>query len=118
MSRGRQDPRSRVKKAGNLRYSSEVLKCCQVPEDWPKNRPSARLPAVLCNQGAPIMRRTADRPDDVTDGDPRRTLTLVGLGYLGLVFLAVYVDYKMKMRRARKREEAKKDGEGGAGKCP
>lgn len=42
--------------------------------------------------------------------DPQRTLVLIGLGYLGLVGLALYLDYKIQMRRARKRREARETG--------
>lgn len=35
----------------------------------------------------------------------RRGVVLFGLAWLGLAVLAVYVDYKIQMRRARKRRE-------------
>jgi len=37
----------------------------------------------------------------------RRGVVLFGLGWLGLACLAIYADYRIKMRRARKRREAK-----------
>lgn len=42
---------------------------------------------------------------DVGAEDVQRTLVLIGLGYLGLVGIAFYLDYKIQMRRARKRHE-------------
>ena len=36
----------------------------------------------------------------------QRIVVLIGLGYIALVTVAVYVDYKVQMRRARKRREA------------
>lgn len=39
------------------------------------------------------------------EGDPRKPFVLFGLGYLGLVFVAFYVDFKIQKRRARKRRE-------------
>lgn len=45
----------------------------------------------------------------------QRTLVLIGLGYAALVALAFYADYKIQMRRARKKREAreapKRDGD-------
>lgn len=42
----------------------------------------------------------------------KRVLALIGIGYVTLACLAVYADYKIQMRRARKRREqaAKKEG--------
>ena len=37
------------------------------------------------------------------------SLVILGLSYLGLVCLMFYVDYRMQIRRARKRLEAKRD---------
>ena len=37
----------------------------------------------------------------------QRVLVLIGLGYAALVCLAFYADYKIQMRRARKRREAR-----------
>lgn len=38
---------------------------------------------------------------------PEGSLVRLGLGYLGLVCLAFYIDYRMQLRRARKRREKK-----------
>lgn len=48
---------------------------------------------------------------ETTEGDPRKPFILIGLSYLGLVGLALYVDYKIQMRRARKRREAREKKE-------
>lgn len=40
----------------------------------------------------------------------KRRLVQGALGYLGLVCLAVYVDYRIRLRRARKKLEADKKG--------
>lgn len=53
-----------------------------------------------------------ETPDRLTDAesDPQRTLVLIGLGYLGLVVVAFWLDHKIQMRRARKRREARESG--------
>ena len=53
---------------------------------------------------------TQDRLSLDETADLERTLVLIGLGYLGLVGLAFYIDFKIQMRRARKRREARASG--------
>ena len=52
---------------------------------------------------------TQDRLTDteLEPSDFQRTLVLIGLGYLGLVSVAIYVDYKIQMLRARKKRKAR-----------
>ena len=53
-----------------------------------------------------------ETPDRLMDpeSDPQRTLVLIGLGYLGLVVVAFWLDHKIQMRRARKRREERESG--------
>ena len=53
-----------------------------------------------------------ETPDFLTESDGglerlKRTLALIGIGYVGLVCLAFYVDHKIQLRRARKKREAR-----------
>jgi hypothetical protein len=42
-------------------------------------------------------------------GSLEGSLVILGLSYLGLVCLMFYIDYKMQVRRVRKRLEAKRE---------
>lgn len=50
---------------------------------------------------------TQDRLTVAGGSDPRRPFVLFGLGYITLCVVAVWLDYKVQMRRARKRREAR-----------
>lgn len=52
---------------------------------------------------------TQDRLTDAESADPRKPFVLFGLGYITLCVVAVWLDYKVQMRRARKRREARGD---------
>lgn len=42
-------------------------------------------------------------------GDPRRPFVLVGLGYLALCVCAIWIDHKIRLRRARKKRAREED---------
>lgn len=52
---------------------------------------------------------TPHRLTSEAEGDPQRTLVLIGLGYGALVVIAVYLDFKYQMWRSRRRRE-KREG--------
>ena len=52
---------------------------------------------------------TPGRLTDAEGADPRRPFVLFGLGYITLCVVTVWLDYKVQMRRALKRREARGD---------
>ncbi len=43
------------------------------------------------------------------NGDPRRPFVLFGLGYLALCVAAIWIDHKVRLRRARKKRAREED---------
>ena len=61
---------------------------------------------------------TQDLLTEAEASDPRRPIVLFGLGYITLCVVAVWIDFKIQMRRARKRREARERADRGGGDGP